>query len=114
MDIEGKIRPDQEPSNDLRIAPFVPLAGVSSPTHYLLEPVSFDNTNVCLFDEGGALHVQENGKTIVIGIADQALMGPDTADVNLADLCVKRSAFLKLSSIDFFIKKWATNKFCLV
>ena len=87
---------------------------MSSPTHYLLEPISFGEENVCFFDEGGALHVLENGKSYVVALADEAVMGPDANDVNLADICVKKSVFLKLSSIDFFIKQHATDKFCLV
>ena len=100
-----------KPSNELRTSKFAPLPEVSSPTHHIL--TTPDDTNVCFFDEGGALHVEEDGKSYVVAIADEAVMGPDF-DVNLLDFCVERSLFLKLSSIDFFIRKHATNKFCLV
>ena len=114
LDIEGKITPTPKPSNKLKKILFIPIDEIKSESKWYLETFAFDEQSSCLMDEGGALHLDENGKTIVVGIADEALLAPDNDHINLAIMCAGKSAFIKFSSIRFFIEKYGSKNMCLI
>jgi len=106
--------PEPTPTNQIKRASFSPIEDVDSKTHWLVQPSSHLNQDsVCIMDEGGSLSVTESGKIYTIGLADEALLSNDNSDVNLAIMCIGKSAFIKFSSIDFFIKQFDTSNMCL-
>lgn len=112
-EIKGSIQPKPESSNELRTAKFTTIAGVSSKNLYYLQPSS-GTQSTCIFDQGSVLVITEKNRSQVIGITDSPLMANDNSDVNSMTICPGRSAFIKPSSIESFIKRHATSKLCLI
>ena len=114
LTIDGKISPKPKPSNKIQTHDFKLTDYHQSADKWVVESDTDNDSAVCLLDEGASLYVMENDKTYTIGIADQALLGPDPDDVNLQTMCVSISAFIKFSSVDFFVKQYATSGMCLI
>ena len=69
-------------------------------------------TSICIYDEGTPLHLQENGKSMVVGMADDISISEERK-VGKYRVCDGSSSFIKFSALTEFFKRFGNSKTCL-
>lgn len=69
--------------------------------------------SICVYDEGSSLMLQEKGKVIVIGLADDMIVSEIKRKPGKYKVCDGHSQFIKFSAINNFLTKFNTSNMCL-